>query len=194
MDIGQILSVAALAMIAVSALAADGSGNGKLIYRGFTVEISAVKSAPNLAAIESSVKHQIDIVADCGVKPEIQSFFRSHVITIDPGIAGEGGKFSNAGGVEIGSGPEAPEKPVLLHELLHAYHAQVMPMGVQNPDVLLYYNRAKANQLYPANEYLLANQKEFFAVRQAYTCGGMFRASRSPATSLRRNNLITMHG
>ena len=37
--------------------------------------------------------------------------------------------------------------PVLLHELLHAYHAHILPQDVKNPVVLHYYNLAKSEQL-----------------------------------------------
>jgi hypothetical protein len=57
-----------------------------------------------------------------------------------------------------------PQRPIVLHELLHAFHNYVLPGGVNNPDVLLYYSRARNSQLYPANEYVLKNAKEFFAV------------------------------
>lgn len=179
MDRWQIISIAALAISVVPALAADAIAGGKLTYRGFAVEISAVQNDPNFTAIEGSVKHQIDIVADCGAKPEILAFFRSRLITLNPKIAGDDGRFDDDG-VQIGSAPQTPEKPILLHELLHAYHALVMPMGVQNPDVLLYYDRARNFRLYPANEYLLTNQKEFFAVTGSLYLWG--HVSREPFT------------
>jgi hypothetical protein len=56
------------------------------------------------------------------------------------------------------------ERPIILHELLHAYHANVLPQGVQNPTIILYYNLAKSEQSYPADAYLMSNEKEFFAV------------------------------
>jgi hypothetical protein len=56
------------------------------------------------------------------------------------------------------------QRPVMLHELLHAYHYNRIPQGFQNPDILLYYNLAKGETLYPPGEYLLTNEKEFFAV------------------------------
>ncbi len=187
MDRWQILSFtfAVSAVFTVPAFAADGITDGKLNYRGFVVEISAVQNASNFAAIEASVKHQIDIVADCGAKQEILTFFRRHLITLDPNIFGDDGRF-NENGVAISSSPESAEKPILLHELLHAYHEQVMPMGEQNPDILLYYNRARSYQLYPLNEYLLTNQKEFFAVTASLYLWG--HVSREPFT---RENLKT---
>jgi hypothetical protein len=57
-----------------------------------------------------------------------------------------------------------PQRPAVLHELLHAYHAHMMPQGVQNPAILLYYTAAKSQHVYPDNAYLLTNEKEFFAV------------------------------
>lgn len=54
--------------------------------------------------------------------------------------------------------------PVMLHELLHAYHAQLLPNGFRNEGVLRHYNFAKSKQLYPADTYALTNEREFFAV------------------------------
>jgi hypothetical protein len=55
-------------------------------------------------------------------------------------------------------------RPVILHELLHAYHNVILPRGYKNPGILLYYGRAKDGQLYPADAYLMTNAREFFAV------------------------------
>lgn len=57
-----------------------------------------------------------------------------------------------------------PQAPVMLHELLHFYHDQILPQGFSNSAVLFYYNAAKSKQLYPADAYLMRNEKEFFAV------------------------------
>ncbi|MET4386606.1 hypothetical protein ABIB73_002351 [Bradyrhizobium sp. F1.4.3] len=45
-------------------------------YRGITVDTSAAQDLPNLKEIVASLKHQIDIVVDCGAKPEIMTFFK----------------------------------------------------------------------------------------------------------------------
>jgi hypothetical protein len=54
------------------------------------------------------------------------------------------------------------ERPVLLHELLHAYHANMLPNGLNNAVILSHYKAAKA--IYPSDAYLMSNEKEFFAV------------------------------
>jgi hypothetical protein len=59
---------------------------------------------------------------------------------------------------------EGPQDAVMLHELLHAYHAHIMPRGYQNPDVLLHYKGATSKQLYPADACVLKNERELFAV------------------------------
>jgi hypothetical protein len=56
------------------------------------------------------------------------------------------------------------QNPVMLHELLHAFHAQIMPQGFRNEGVLFHYNLAKGNKLYPEDKYLMKNEREFFAV------------------------------
>jgi hypothetical protein len=55
-----------------------------------------------------------------------------------------------------------PQLPVLLHEMLHAYHADMMADGFNNRTIKHFYDNAKG--LYPANAYLMTNEREFFAV------------------------------
>jgi hypothetical protein len=56
------------------------------------------------------------------------------------------------------------QDPVMLHEFLHAYHAQLLPNGFRNEGVLGHYNSAKSKQLYATDTYALTNEREFFAV------------------------------
>jgi hypothetical protein len=56
------------------------------------------------------------------------------------------------------------QNPVMLHELLHAFHAQILPQGFQNEGVLFHYNLAKTNKSYPEDKYVMKNEREFFAV------------------------------
>lgn len=80
--------------------------------------------------------------------------------------------------------PEIRRMPVLvLHELAHAYHDQVVPGGYQNKDILIAYQNAKASGSYeavkrwtgekyadkPSKAYAMTNQMEYFAeVTEAY--------------------------
>jgi hypothetical protein len=162
-----LLSTAGLAIISllgVPAFAQSGGG-GTFGYRGFTVDISAVQDIPNLREVQASLKHQIDIAADCGASQAISGFFKSQQIVLKPGSSDGGGHFSsNSRGVTVDAAVDTPEKPVLLHELMHAYHFRVLPGALQNPDLQHFYGIAKQNELYPPDSYVLKNVQEFFAV------------------------------
>jgi len=57
-----------------------------------------------------------------------------------------------------------PRPSVILHEMLHAYHHNMMPRGFRNSSILFYYNQAQSKKLYPADAYVMTNEMEFFAV------------------------------
>jgi hypothetical protein len=163
------------------AMAQSGAG---LAYRGMTVDTSAAQGQPDLAAVVASLKHQIDIVIDCGAKAEIMSFFTSQPVSIKPGQGDGGGHFSSKiEGVTVDAVIVAPEKPVLLHELLHAYHFRVLPGALQNPDLLRFYGIARQNELYPPGAYVLKNVQEYFAVTGSlYLWGNVDRPPFNRAT------------
>lgn len=138
--------------------------DGTFDYRGFTVDMSAA-GVTDPRALRASLEHQIDIAADCGASPEVMRFFRSQRIIVRSGFRDGGGHFRpDNEGVTIGTDLQAPEKPVVLHELLHAYHYRVMPGRMQNPDILRFYGIAKRAGLYPPGSYVMKDQREFFAV------------------------------
>jgi hypothetical protein len=181
----QILSltaaVTAMSLLRVPAYAQGTTAGARFAYRGFTVDMSAAQSAPNFDAIKDSVKHQIDITADCGASPAVMSFFKSQEIKVQAGQGDGGGHFSsNSKGISVDADVQAPEKPVILHELLHAYHFRVLPQAGQNPDLLRFYNIAKNGELYPPDSYVLKNVREFFAVTGSlYLWGNVDRPPRT---------------
>lgn len=155
-------------------------------YRGITVDTSAAQGQPNLKEVVASLKHQIDIVVECGAKAEIMTFFKNQPVSVKPGQGDGGGHFSSKiEGVTVDVAVVAPEKPVLLHELLHAYHFRVLPGALQNPDLVHFYDIARQNELYPPDSYVLKNVQEFFAVTGSlYLWGNVDRAP---------NNRTTLH-
>jgi hypothetical protein len=139
--------------------------DGKLAYRGFTVDATEIKDAPQYKAIMTALVHQIDIVADCGAKPEQLAFFRSQTVFVKHAPPGGMGHFdSRSPGVTVADIVAEPQKPILLHELLHAYHFRVMPDRLRNAEILTFFQRAQASGAYPKDAYLLKNVQEFFAV------------------------------
>ncbi|HWT04789.1 MAG TPA: hypothetical protein VN224_03460 [Xanthomonadales bacterium] len=130
---------------------------GVLAYRGFTVDASAIERD---AGARSAVERQLDIVADCGASTDILAFFRAQRMVVRRGARD---RFSRDAGIEIDT-RLPPQQPIVLHELLHAYHAFVLPQGARNPEVLEFYNEARNGALYPRGSYVLRNPMEFFAV------------------------------
>jgi hypothetical protein len=157
-----VLAGAAVLLGTRSAIAQSGP---TFTYRGIAVDASAAQAAPDIKDVVASLKHQIDIVVGCGAKPEIMTFFKSQPVAVKPGQGDGGGHFSSkVEGVTVDASVVPPEKPVLLHELLHAYHFRVLPGALQNPDLLRFYGIARQNELYPPDAYVLKNVQEYFAV------------------------------
>jgi len=155
---------AAWAFAQSKAYAQDAGDASLFVYRDFTADASALQGASDRDAVLASLQHQLDIVADCGARPEIIAFFRSQRITLKA-AAGDSGKFnSNNPGVTINAAVQAPEKPIVLHELLHAYHFRVLPGRFANPDILHFYQTALDNNLYKAGAYVTKDVQEYFAV------------------------------
>jgi hypothetical protein len=120
---------------------AQGSQTITFNYHGFVVDATAARSAPNLQAVVDSLRHQIDIIADYGATPKIIDFFKSQPIVLKPGSKDGGGHFNdNVRGITLDVAVVPPEKPVELHEMLHAFHYWALPERVQNPDVLRFYS------------------------------------------------------
>jgi hypothetical protein len=139
--------------------------NGLMVYRGYHIDARPILNSPDYPAIMASMPHQIDIVADCGLRPDVLSFFQSQPIILRPGLRGQFGHFDpHVPGVSIEDAVAAPQKPIVLHELLHAYHWYRIPGGFNNPEILTFYQRARSGQRYPESAYVVKNVQEFFAV------------------------------
>ena len=64
------------------------------------------------------------------------------------------------------------EDPVLLHELLHAYHAKLMGAGFDNLGVKAMYAQAASKNVFGKEEYVMKNPVEFFAVTASVFLAG----------------------
>src|SRR6202051_1275648 len=63
---------------------------GVIQHRGFTMRIAT--PVPDRTALEAAMKHQLDIVADCGVKPEILALWRTIPLAVVTGGSDTRGK------------------------------------------------------------------------------------------------------
>ncbi len=64
------------------------------------------------------------------------------------------------------------EDPVILHELLHAYHAKLMGSGLENLGIKAMYAQAVSKNVLPKDEYAMTNPQEFFAVTASVFLAG----------------------
>jgi hypothetical protein len=64
------------------------------------------------------------------------------------------------------------EDPVILHELLHAYHNKLMGGGLENLGIRAMYAQAVSKNVMPKEEYAMTNPQEFFAVTASVFLAG----------------------
>ena len=64
------------------------------------------------------------------------------------------------------------EDPVMLHELLHAYHHKLMGSGFDNLGIKAMYAQAVSQNAFPKDDYVMSNAHEFFAVTASVFLAG----------------------
>jgi hypothetical protein len=160
-DLAAVLAVVISMLVATSSCRAD-----PLIfnYRGFHVDLSGARGTLVDAKMIAAVKRQIDIVDEVKLKPQVVAFMRTIRIWANPKKTGLGpGHYARATGVDLQMSQLEPNKPILLHELLHAFHDQQLPDGFANKDIKKFHDRGSAAG-WPEDSYLMSNHREFFAV------------------------------
>jgi hypothetical protein len=135
-------------------------------YRGFQIDESAQPGGlpPRVMA---SLQEQLDIVEAVGLPAPVLGALKQTKILVDPDLRGNPGVFSVQGGegaVRVRPVVFPANKPILLHELLHAYHFSVLSM--RNREVVQGYQYAREHKLFPQYQaaHFLENPKEYFAV------------------------------
>ena len=132
---------------------------------GFRIDQSKQALAPEVMA---SLNAQLDVVASAGLPPQVLDAMKGTTIVVDPDLRGNPGMFAvrdGIGAVYVRPIVFASNRPILLHELLHAYHFKVL--GMKRPEIQQEYQRVKNANLFPARfqgAHFLENHKEFFAV------------------------------
>lgn len=170
--------LAALPLLAAQTPARRDPSDGNVLrHQGFAINMQAIANLPNHAAIVTAMQRQIEITAGCGAKADIMAMFRKQPIAVVRSTGKGGGLYSPDRGIEVDVVPlPPPNNPVLLHELIHAMHHVYLPRGNANPDVERFYQIARKNRLYPNADYMMSNNREFFAVTASlYLWGAVAR-------------------
>ena len=138
-------------------------------YRGFAIEDTAIRDRADREAVLAAIRSQIDIVHAVGLPPETVAFMakvRFEIVPLGTFASPTPGRYQpdNGGRIQVstailGTG----RKPVLLHELLHAYHDQVVPRGYDNPEIRRFFTQAKDLKVYAERSHMMKNDREFFA-------------------------------
>lgn len=128
-------------------------------YRGFVIDDSAVRKMPELKAMQAAIKEQIDLVCAVGVPAGTLKFFQSVPFALVPAGTiprGSPGFYTRKdGSVKVVSNIiTTGHKPVLLHELLHAYHDQKVQDGFKNRDIAAFYEHAKSLPAFAAKSHI----------------------------------------
>jgi len=134
-------------------------------YLGFRVEDkkSALRNEAKAALIE-----QLQIVQSARVPDAVLGFFKSVPIIVDPSQRRQPGKFAYRQGlwaIFIEDKPMLSSHPIVLHELLHAYHLTVS--RTDGRQITAAYKRAIQKGVFPAQyrkSHFLDNEKEYFAI------------------------------
>jgi hypothetical protein len=158
--------LAALIVVAVSMLAATTACRADPLifdYRGFHVDLSGASGTMPDAKMIAAIKRQIDMVEQVKLKPQVVAFMRTINIWANPNKTMTGpGHYGRKTGVDLRMALLDPNKPILLHELLHAFHDQQLPNGFANVDIEKFYERGQSAG-WPPDSYMMSNHREFFA-------------------------------
>jgi hypothetical protein len=148
------------------AAAADSSAADASQIHGFTVEYGEV-GLDKLQKMQSSLEQQMQIVEQSGVPPATLQFFQSVPVVIvkelDTGFGHARVDESGRQIVELKAAKLPADRPILLHELLHAYHGQKLG---PTPMIRDSYRQAVQSGVYRryAKAHFLEAPNEYFAV------------------------------
>jgi hypothetical protein len=146
-----------------SLFAADTAAISSLKHRGFTVDYTSLQHRELTDEFEAAMRSQFDMVRSVGVPPATLDFFRQIPIKFVEHFNGTPASYDD-GKVEVSIAIIAcSERPVLLHEYLHAFHHQRMKGGFQNQDVRMYYEQAKQKNLFRPDSHMMDNPTEYWA-------------------------------
>jgi hypothetical protein len=138
------------------------------MYRGFTIDEGRIRGSLELKGIRDATKEQIDIVWAVGLSQDTIAFLQTVPFILVPTS-----QIPNSSPGEYGGPTRAvlvsplvlgfAHKPVLLHELMHAFHNQRLVNGFANRDIVTYYTAAKSIPAFARASHMMANVAEYFA-------------------------------
>jgi hypothetical protein len=141
-----------------------------LAFYGFMVDLSRLNQQQQIF-IAPVLLAQLEVILKADLPPIMLTFMKTVPVVVDPGlpVSGTAALFSTAhayprGVVKTSLVPMPAEKPVLLHEMLHAYDWSYWRFA--NAEIQSAYSQASNASLYPQwqGSHFMQNAREFFAV------------------------------
>ncbi len=128
---------------------------------GWHVDASRDSGEPRDVVV-AAIARQLEIVQGRAMAQDILGFMRTVPIWTDPSRRdGGAAHYDRAKGVDVRVRELDPKKPIVLHELLRAFHEQ--KLGYGQPKVLKFFEQARALGAWPADATMLTDAREFFA-------------------------------
>jgi hypothetical protein len=153
-----LLAAALLLACSQAALARDSSG---FDYHGWHIDASKVSDQPR-DAVTSAVQKQIDGIETLGIAQDIVSFMRTVPLHANASRDGAPAHYDRAKGVDFRVDALQPKKPVLLPELLRAFHEQKLKAN-DNTIIENAYQASRKSGVWPADAPMLRSAPDFFA-------------------------------
>lgn len=166
------------------------------IYHGWHIDLTRARGRLSNEEMINRVDKQLDLVEGVNLKPSIVEFMRTIKLWANPNLAPRwgAGHYNRATGVDFRVKELDPQKPILLHELLHAYHDQ--KLEYTNQDILNFWGDAKScvqrvgqgtEPCWPSDSYMLKNAVEFFATTASVYLDGDIKRPPHSKEELCRN-------
>jgi hypothetical protein len=128
-------------------------------YHGWSVDASRVPDASR-DAVMGPVRKQVDAIEHFGIAQDIVLFMRTVPLHVNPSQS-EPARYDHAKGIDFRPDALDPKKPVLLHELLRAFHDR--KLGYDDKTILNAYQEARGHGDWPADAAMLKSAQDFFA-------------------------------
>lgn len=178
-----LISSAVTIVLASPVTAQPGYGNRTFVYRGYSIDMSAIAPGLQAVALRRAAQRQVDIVAQAPLRPRIARWLTRVPIKIMAGQHASPGQYTGQPMlVRLWLRPTPDDRPLLLHELMHAVHNNLLPGRLNNPEILRFYRVAQQRGYWPG-QYVMSNKKEYFAVTASLLLHGTIdRPPRNRAT------------
>ncbi len=162
---GAMTAILTLLLVAGVGYAQQQTSTRVLDLHGFRIDASLATDR-QLEVILPALVKQLEIVDSVSLPERVTKFFRTVPIVLNPASNAEYTQVNGKWVVSIRTDSPLPEnKPMVLHELLHALHHQVLKQPT--PEIAGAYAEALRKRIYPAEyaqAHFLENGKEYFAV------------------------------